>query len=269
LSFGCELSIASLIAAIVGFLGGYTGIAGGPFIVFLLSVLLGYSQHAAQGTVLAMMLGPMTILPVIAGWNIVGKRWKEILVATLAYMLFSLGGAEIAYLFSSPVLKLVFGAFIIVLGLAYILFSVSRLSPITDRSNKNVPLILMALIGAFIGTVGGMVGIGAGILLIPILTIGLGIERLEAQTISLAILLPPVSIGAVAKYGFLENDIIWPAAGLMLLAYIITAGLGYRFSLRHRALVVQVVLSVLLVLAGVISITQGVGMYIRSVAIRW
>ncbi len=261
MSFGCELFIAPLIASIVGFLGGYTGIAGGPFIVFLLSVSLGYSQHAAQGTVLAMMLGPMTILPVIDGWNIVRKRWKEILVATLAYMAFSLGGAETAYLFSSPVLKLVFGVFITVLGLTYILFSTKHVSPIADRSDKSVPLVLMALIGAFIGTVGGMVGIGAGILLIPILTMGLGIERVEAQTMSLALLLPPVSIGAVAKYGFLENDVIWPVAGLMLLAYVITSGLGYRFSLRHRTLVVQAVLSVLLVLAGVISIIQGAGLF--------
>ncbi len=255
MSFGWEM----LIALVIGFLGGYAGIAGGPFIVFLLSTLLGYSQHSAQGTVLAMMLGPMTILPVIYGWKIVRMRIKEILISIFAYVVFSFAGAEIAYLFSSPALKLIFGVCICILGATYFLFSIKHAGTtynINKNINKNLSLISMALVGAFIGVVGGMAGISAGILLVPILTMGLGIEQHEAQTMSLAILLPPVSLGAVVKYGLIENDIIWPAAGLMLLAYIITSGLGYKFSFRHSAVVSRVVLSTLLILAGIISIIQ-------------
>ena len=112
----------------------------------------------------------------------------------------------------------------------------------------------MAIIGAAIGTVGGMTGIGAGILLIPLLTVWLGLEQREAQTMSLAVLLPPVSLGAAVKYGFMENDIIWPAAGLMLLTYFITSGLGYRFSLRHPTLVIRIILSALLILTGILNV---------------
>lgn len=253
MSFGWE----TLIALAIGFIGGYSGIAGGPFIIFSFVSFLGYSQHSAQGTVLAMLLGPMTILPVIYGWEIVRRRMKEILIAIFTYMTFSLVGAEIAYLFSSPALKLVFGVCISVLGIAYILFSIKQVGT-TPSSNKNLSPISMVLVGALIGTVGGMAGIGAGILLIPILTMGLGIEQREAQTMSLAILLPPVSLGAVVKYGLMENDIIWPVAGLMLLAYAITSGLGYKFSFRHSALILQAVLSTLLILAGIIAIIQGI-----------
>lgn len=253
MSFGWEI----LIALVIAFLGGYTGIAGGPFIVFLLSSLLGYSQHSAQGTVLAMMLGPMTIFPVVYGWEIVRKRMKEVIISIFAYMVFSLAGAEIAYLFSSPALKLVFGVCISILGIAYILFSIKYVGTV-HTSNKNLSLMSMALIGVFVGTVGGMSGIGAGILLVPILTMGLGIEQHEAQTMSLAILLPPVSLGAVVKYGLIENDIIWPAAGLMLLAYIITSGLGYKLSFRHSTVVLRAVLSALLILAGIITIIQSI-----------
>ena len=247
-----------LIALVIGLLGGYAGVAGGPFIVFSLSSLLGYSQHSAQGTVLAMMLGPMTILPVVYGWEIVRRRMKEIIISILTYMTFSLAGAEIAYLFSSPGLKLVFGVCISILGIAYILFSMKHVGTV---HNRNLPPISMALIGAFVGTVGGMSGIGAGILLVPILTMGLGIEQHEAQTMSLAILLPPVSLGAVVKYGLIENDIIWPAAGLMLLAYIITCGVGYKISFRHSTVVLRTVLSALLILAGIIAIVQGIGLF--------
>lgn len=247
--FGWEMFIASAI----GFVGGYTGIAGAPFIIFLFSSLLGYTQHSAQGTVLAMMLGPITILPVIFGWRIVRSKLKEIITSVLTYVAFSFAGAQIAYSFSSPGLTLLFGIFIALLGIVYILFSIGKIGQIR-HDNKNPPLIYMAIIGAFIGTVGGMTGIGAGIILVPLLTMWLGVEQREAQTMSLAILLPPVSLGAAVKYGFMENDIIWPAAGLMLLAYFITSGLGYRFSFRYSALVIRIVLSVLLILAGIFDV---------------
>jgi uncharacterized membrane protein YfcA len=249
LSFGWEI----FIALIIGFVGGYTGIAGAPFIIFSLVSFLGYSQHAAQGTVLAMMLGPMTILPVIYGWEIVRRRIKEILIAVTAYLAFSFAGAEIAYLINSPQLKLVFGIFIAILGIAYLFFSFKNLGN-ARSAKKSLSPILMALVGALMGVVGGIAGIGAGILLIPILTIGLGIEQREAQIMSLAILLPPVSLGAVFKYGLLESDIAWPVAGLMLVAYAITSGLGYRFSLKHKTIVVRVVLSTLLITVGIINI---------------
>jgi len=254
MSFAWEI----LIALVIGFIGGYAGIAGGPFIVFLLSTFLGYSQHSAQGTVLAMMLGPMTIIPVVHGWKIVRRRMKEILISIFTYMAFSYAGAQIAYLFSSAALKLVFGVCIAILGIVYSFFTFRHVSA-THNSNKNLSLISMALIGAFVGTVGGMAGIGAGIVLIPILTMGLGIEQHEAQTISLAILLPPVSLGAVVKYGLMEGDIIWPAAGIMLAIYAVTAGLGYKFSFRHSTVVLRTVLSVLLILTGIIAMIQGTG----------
>ena len=247
--FGWEM----FISLAIGFVGGYAGIAGAPFIVFLLSSLLGYTQHSAQGTVLAMMLGPMTILPVILGWRIVRSRLKEIITSVLTYIAFSFVGAQIAYLFSSPGLTLLFGIFIALLGVVYVLFSIGKIGQI-QHDNKNPPFIYMAIIGAVIGTVGGMTGIGAGILLIPLLTVWLGLEQREAQTMSLAVLLPPVSLGAAVKYGFMENDIIWPAAGLMLLTYFITSGLGYRFSLRHPTLVIRIILSALLILTGILNV---------------
>ena len=106
-----------------------------------------------------------------------------------------------------------------------------------------------------------MSGIGAGILLVPILTMGLGIEQHDAQTISLAILMPPVSLGAVVKYGFIESDSMWAPACTMLLANMITSGLGYKFSFRHSTLAARAILSALLMLAGVTSIIQSMGLF--------
>ncbi|MFZ9743367.1 MAG: TSUP family transporter, partial [Chitinophagaceae bacterium] len=54
-----------LIGIAAGFLGGMVGIGGGVIIVPALVLLLGISQHNAQGISLAMMLFPVGILGVI------------------------------------------------------------------------------------------------------------------------------------------------------------------------------------------------------------
>lgn len=247
--FGWEI----LVSLIAGFIGGYSGIAGAPFIIFIFSNLLGYSQHVAQGTVLAMMLGPMTILPVYYGREIVRRRLKEIVIAIVSYMIFSFAGAQVAYLFTSSTLQVVFGSFVATLGIMYLIFAYMNKTDVR-RSTVRISPIIMVLIGMILGTIGGMVGIGAGILLIPILTIGFSVDHREAQVMSLAILLPPVSLGAVLKYGIAENDIVWPLAALMLVGYVITSGLGYKLSLKHAVKVVRTVLALLLIATGVISI---------------
>jgi len=54
-----------LIGIAAGFLGGMVGIGGGLIIVPALVLLLGITQHNAQGISLTMMLFPVGILGVI------------------------------------------------------------------------------------------------------------------------------------------------------------------------------------------------------------
>jgi len=56
------------------------------------------------------------------------------------------------------------------------------------------------LIGIFVGIVSGVVGIGGGVLIIPILLWAYGMTQSEAQGTSLAILLPPTGLLAFLQY---------------------------------------------------------------------
>lgn len=252
-----EYAWIAIIALGVGLIGGYAGIAGAPFIIFALVTFLGYTQHEAQGTVLAMMMGPMSIMPVYYGRAIVRKRIKVILIAIITYMVFSFAGANIAYIFSSQTLRIVFGVVIVFIGAIYLDFSLRR-----SNGSRAVPrekpmsVVSMAIVGSMMGFVGGIVGIGAGILLIPYLTMVKGIEQREAQTISLAILLPPVSLGAVLKYGLIENNIIWPAVGVIFAAYVVASGFGYKLSGKHKSIVLKITLAVLLIATGIVNIVM-------------
>ena len=61
-------------------------------------------------------------------------------------------------------------------------------------------ILLFVGIGLATGVVAGMFGIGGGLLLIPALVYLAGYTQHQATGISLAVLLPPVGLGAVLEY---------------------------------------------------------------------
>jgi uncharacterized membrane protein YfcA len=61
-------------------------------------------------------------------------------------------------------------------------------------------IVIFVGIGLATGVVAGLFGIGGGLLLIPALVYLAGYTQHEATGISLAVLLPPVGLGAVLEY---------------------------------------------------------------------
>ena len=57
---------------------------------------------------------------------------------------------------------------------------------------------ILIVIGLLAGTLSGFVGVGGGIIIIPLLMLLLGMDQVSAQGTSIAILLPPV--GILAKH---------------------------------------------------------------------
>ena len=53
-------------------------------------------------------------------------------------------------------------------------------------------LFLLILIGIFAGLLSGVVGVGGGIIIIPLLMLFIGLDQHQAQGTSLAVMLPPL-----------------------------------------------------------------------------
>src|SRR4051812_42783573 len=86
-------------------------------------------------------------------------------------------------------------------------------------------IVLLLLIGLGVGAISGMVGIGGGVLVIPILMLGFGMPHVKANGTSLAMLLPPIGIFAVIAYARAGN-VDWRYAGLLAAGFSIGALVG-------------------------------------------
>ncbi|MEO6289948.1 MAG: sulfite exporter TauE/SafE family protein [Ginsengibacter sp.] len=84
-------------------------------------------------------------------------------------------------------------------------------------------ILVLIIIGLAAGILGGLVGIGGGIVIVPALIYFLSFSQKEAQGTSLGILLLPIGILGVWQYykaGYVDMRIVWlVAAGFLAGSY--------------------------------------------------
>lgn len=111
-------------------------------------------------------------------------------------------------------------------------------------------LIIILLVGLAAGILGGMVGIGGGIIIVPALVYFLGFSQFKAQGTSLAMLMFPVGILGVIQYykqGYVDFRIVIVLAA----GFVIGSLLGSRLSLSLPQDLVKKLFAVLMLLLGV------------------
>lgn len=115
-----------LLYLLVGLVGGISsgvfGIGGGAIIVPALVYLFGLSQHQAQGTCLAILLPPISILAVMRYHYEGHIHWPIAAFVCLGFVFGSYFGADWIQAVPSPQLKKAFGGFLIFLGLNMVFF---------------------------------------------------------------------------------------------------------------------------------------------------
>jgi len=107
------------IGLLAGFLSGVLGIGGGVVMVPLL-LLAGFTQHQAQGTSLAAMLPPVTLLAVLQYSKEGHVDWKMALVISATFILGGLFGAKLAVAINEQLLKKIFGVLMLFIAIKMI-----------------------------------------------------------------------------------------------------------------------------------------------------
>lgn len=113
--------------------------------------------------------------------------------------------------------------------------------------NMNIStLIMLMLIGLAAGLLSGLIGIGGGIIMVPMLLI-LGMTQHQAQGTSLAVLAVPVTFLAAMNYykgGYLD----WRYAAVIAIFFIIGGYLGSKFAISLDQKVLKKIFGVLLLI---------------------
>jgi len=112
-----EILILLVVGLFAGFLSGLIGIGGGIVIVPILVYLLNFNQKTAQGTTLFMFLFPIGILGVYNYYKGGFLDYKTALIMAGTFVLGSYFGSKVVLSIDTRLVKQIFGAFIILIGL--------------------------------------------------------------------------------------------------------------------------------------------------------
>ena len=109
----------------------------------------------------------------------------------------------------------------------------------------------LLLIGLIAGTLSGALGVGSGILIIPALVLGLGIQQKVAQGISLAVMVPMALMGAYRYY--MNPDIKINMGVILVMAPLAVVGayLGAQLAAWLPAAILKRSFGVFIIIVGI------------------
>ncbi len=116
----------------------------------------------------------------------------------------------------------------------------------------NLTLILSLLvIGLLAGIFSGFMGVGGGVVMIPLMIMFLGYDQHEAQGLSLAVLAVPVTFVAAYTYHTGGHPVNWKYALVIAVCFVIGAWVGSKFAIKIDQAILKKIFAVVLVIAAI------------------
>jgi len=182
------LSLAVIIGLLLGLLGGGGSILTVPMLVYVLHV-----EPKLAIVTSFVVVGISSLMALISHARRGSVCWKSGLFFGLAGMVGAFGGGRLAAHFSGDVLMTLFGLVSLSTGLLMLRGKRGDSKPDTAGSLTSVcplrvPFVRVLFDGFFVGGLTGMVGVGGGFLIVPALTLLVGLPMQGAVGTSLLII---------------------------------------------------------------------------------
>ncbi|MGO2092689.1 MAG: sulfite exporter TauE/SafE family protein [Microbacterium gubbeenense] len=208
------------IGLVSGFMSGLFGVGGGTVIVPLLVTFALFSQKIASGT-----SGASIVVTAAIGVIAYAAQDEVDWIAGLLLAAGGIAGAQIGahllHVIRETVVRWIFVGFIAVMIVTLFL--------VVPERGAGVPLdawlaVALVGIGVVTGILSGLIGVGGGVIVVPVLIVLFGTSDLVAKGTSLLMMIPTTISGALrnAKNG----NVDFVAAGAVAAATLLTTPLG-------------------------------------------
>lgn len=108
---------------------------------------------------------------------------------------------------------------------------------------------LFVLLGVVAGILGGLIGVGGGVIIVPCLVFIFGMSQHQAQGTTLALLVPP--IGLLAAYNYYQRGYVdLKVAALICLGFVAGSYFGSKLAVSYSNTALQRIFGAAIMLIG-------------------
>jgi uncharacterized protein len=208
---GAKFIIGLVSGLLGGFFGGLLGLGGGVIMIPLMTWLAKMTQHQAHGTSLVAIVFT-AIMGAATYYSLGGIDWKIALILAVSATTTARFGARYAHSLPEKKLKMAFGCFLIFAST--MLVAKGYLPKASWAFGPWTNIIIFFMIGLVTGFMSGMMGIGGGGVMVPLMVVLGNTGQHVAQGTSLLAMIPASISGASTHYklGNVRLDIAWGLA---------------------------------------------------------
>ncbi len=248
--------LAAVIGLVAGLIGGLAGIGGSMVMLPGLAIVFGFPgdpEHSRQHTyqAAAMCVNVLVALPATVQHALAGAVRRDLVIGLLPAMCIGIiAGVLISNVVPGEALKNLLAAFIAVYCVA-LLYRVVRPRKAGDAEPVAPRRGLYAVTGTAAGLVGGILGLGGGVVTVPMLNLLARVRLRQAIAASSATMCISAAIGAALKlwtlpgHGRPIGEALWLvlAMGPMAVAgALVGARLAHALPLRAVRLAISILL---------------------------
>lgn len=247
-----------IVGSLAGVLSGWLGIGGGIIVVPTLAYLFQHAPYHLVPQHLAMQVAIASSLVSILFTSLASARshqrrgslrWDIVLKWLLGLCAGAVLGAICATTMQAVILHYLFVCFLLLIVIKW--FAEKWLPKFSVSSRW----IVLCAVGLIVGFASGLLGVGGGVLMMPVL-IGLGCSMPESAATSSASTIPLALVGGISfmltgyfqgiAVPFATGYVYWPAVVVMGVMGVLFAPVGVKLSHKIPAVWTKRALAVLL-----------------------
>ena len=219
-----EFLFLGVLGVVGGMLSGLVRVGGGIVFVPGLLYVGGWGIQDAVAASLVIIIFSSLSGTIRNARSADPVNWRVAGLLSLAVAPSSLIGVLISRVSPEVVVKVAFATLLIALA-----YPTARGGGEYDNDRKDIPIPLVYLAGIFIGALSGLVGVGGGVVMVPLMVLGMGLTTKRAVSTSLAVVMFTGLVGAVGYVvtGFRDVQDLLSLPPLIIGA-VIGAPLGVR-----------------------------------------